>query len=93
MSKKNENPSVAESLGSILAVTQDLVDKGAKYVFTKMQDFSSDPEVEVITPEEADQQKSSPNLKDTLLKVGKKAARFVGDVGQSYYDEYEKRKK
>jgi len=82
--KIGSGKSWAKTFGSTFAHLQHGLDKTAEWGFAKMKDVSSAPQKKEET-------------KNTYLRFSKKCARntfmFFGQLGESFYSEYEELKK
>lgn len=77
---------ISKKTGSILAHLQSAVDDLMTIGFKKLKSFGKKPEVEIIDSHDT-------SIKTTVIKGAKKTAKFVGEVGESYYQTYENLKK
>ncbi|MEI8230536.1 MAG: hypothetical protein WCG83_05395 [Candidatus Peregrinibacteria bacterium] len=87
--KKHEKLSLA--VGQTLATLQHLADLAFDWGFKKMKNVGQSP---AFTQEDvgASEQQGIHQVLPTLKKFGLKTLSFLGSVGDSYYDAYEKLK-
>lgn len=81
MKKKKHN--TASAIGSFFAHFQSMIDDLLNWSFRKLKDVSKD---------DPPQSKEDPKMTAKIQKTAKKLGKFVGDMGESYYQEYEKLK-
>lgn len=81
MAHQQRRPSSAQQLGKALAYLQDTIDLAVTWGFHRMK------KVQVPASEEIDGAKGWVKLAAT------KVLRFIGESGESFYDEYELLKK
>lgn len=86
MKKKEQKnkEGVAFNLGMVLAYFQDAVDGLMGWTFGKLKDIEDEAE-------KNDEEGSKVLV--TVKKFGKKTLSFIGEVGESFYENYEEIKK
>ncbi len=77
-----EKPSISQKIGSNFAVLQTYVDNVFEFGFKKLKTFGKESQP-IENPE---------TLKEQATELVHKSAGFIGDVGSSYYDTYQKLK-
>lgn len=74
---------MSENIGVALAQVQDVVDSVIGWGVAKMKSI----------PQEDDEKESSQKtVPEKVVGVGKQGLRFLGQIGVSYYEEYERLK-
>jgi hypothetical protein len=75
-----EKPPASHEIGSILAQLQTFIDDAFEFGFKKLKTFGK----------KRPPMKNPETFKDQATEFAHKSAGFIGDVGSSYYETYQK---